>query len=570
MTGKEDDIMADLSIQSKEDSTRQKSFETIQTMIKEDPGNFQAYINLGTWYESENIDQAYLTYEHAGYLCKRKAEADGASPDEYRDVLSDLKRKLMRLKQDARFHVHPASFIIVSWNTLDLTKKCLESIRETCDPDACEIVIVDNGSHDGSKEWLREQKDIVFVDNDYNAGFPGGCNLGFRAASQQNDMLLLNSDTEMTENAFYTLRMGLYSDRRNGMAGGFSNANYLNEFSDNAPKLPEENEYYEYGRRVNIPGMNQILRKSVLFAFYVLVRRDVFNKVGEWDELFNPGNFDDHDYSYRVLKAGYRNILCWNSFIIHRAHRTFAQNHVPHNGIMRTNFDKFFRKWGFGPDEYSNTHLDMISLITHGREEAFSVLFIDCGCGNALCTMEKRFPYIQCYGLEKSPIIAQMGAAMANVAECDIERMDIPWNDQLFDYIMIADTLESCNDPEQVLRIADRYLKPGGAVICSVETVLNAKMISDLLKGSFFRKEKNDLPSRKVNFFTMNDMCQMFMKTGFQIEFVFSIVLREINTNYDRELFDKLCSIQGVVDRKRFDEHHVVFRLRKRVTSHDI
>ena len=43
------------------------------------------------------------------------------------------------------------------------------------------------------------------------------------------------------------------------------------------------------------------------------------------------------------------------------------------------------------------------------------------------------------------------------------------------------DTLETCRDPEQVLCTAGRYLKPGGTVICSVETVLNAKIISDLL-----------------------------------------------------------------------------------------
>lgn len=545
------------------------SFETIQEQIRKDPCDYRAYMSLGKWYEAENIDQAYLTYENARYHLLGKAKKEGLSQEDYKDALSGLNRKLTQLKQDARFHVHPASFIILSWNTLDLTKKCLESIRQTCDPDAREIVIVDNDSHDGSKEWLREQKDIVFVDSDYNAGFPGGCNLGFHAASRQNDMLLLNSDTELTENAFYTLRMGLYSDRRNGMAGGFSSANYLNEYSGNAPDLPEENEYYNYGRRVNIPGYNMTMRKSVLHAFFVIVRRDVFNKVGEWDELFNPGNYDDHDYSYRVLKAGYRNVLCWNSFIIHRAHRTFSRNNIPHRGVMRINFDKFSRKWGFCPDEYANPHYDMLSLLQHGKEEAFRVLFIGCGCGDALSVLERRYPYAECYGIEKAPEIAQMGAAMANVFECDIERMEIPVESQSFDYVLIADTLECCSDPEQVLRIAGSYLKPDGAVICSVETVLNAKIISNLLKGTFFRKDGEILPPRKVNFFSLNDMRLMFEITGYEIEFIFSIVLREIATSYDRELFDKLCAIEGIVDRKRFDEHHVVFRLRKQVTGHE-
>lgn len=549
---------------------RKKSFDAIREMIEKDPCDYQAYIKLGTWYEKENIDQAYLSYEHAKYLCMRRIKKDGLPQAEFRDVLSGLNRKLTQIIQDARYHVHPVSFIILSYNTLDLTKKCLESIRRTCDPDACEIVIVDNNSHDGSKEWLREQKDIVFVDNDYNAGFPGGCNLGFHAASEQNDILLLNSDTEMTENALFTLRMGLYADRQNGMAGGFSNANYPLDFPDSIPKLPGEAGYDEYGRRVNIPGNHMIVGKSVLHAFYVIVRRDVFNKVGEWDELFNPGNYDDHDYSYRVLKAGYRNVLCWNSFIIHRAHRSFSGNNMPHREIMRGNFLKFGEKWGFYPDEYSKAHYDMLSLIQREKEEAFKVLFIGCGCGDVLCVLKTRYPKAECYGLEKNPVIARMGAALANVAECDLECSEIPFNRQTFDCIMIADTLESCRDPEHVLQMAGRYLKPGGEVICSVETILNAKIISDLLKGSFSGREEKNTSYRSVNFFTPDDMYQLFKKTGYAIAFIFNISLKEINTNCDRELFDKLCDIEGIVPRKRFDEHHSVFRLRRRETSHDI
>ncbi len=547
------------------------SFETIQEMIKKDPCDYQAYISLGRWYEAENIDQAYLTYENARYHLLGKAKKEGLSQEDYKDALSGLNRKLTQLKQDLRFHVHPASFIIVSWNTLDLTKACLESIRRTCDPQACEVVIVDNNSSDGSKEWLREQKDIVFVDSDHNAGFPGGCNLGFHAASEHNDMLLLNSDTEMTENAFYTLRMGLYSDRRIGMAGGFSNANYEFDFPESIPKLQRDTDCYEYGLRINIPDNNKIIRRSQLAAFFVIVRRDVFNQVGEWDELFNPGNYDDHDYSYRVLKLGYRNVLCWNSFIIHRAHKSFSGNNLPYKGILRTNRNKFYGKWGFDPDEYSKFHYDMLSLITHTKEDAFKVLFIGCGCGDALYTLEERYPYAECYGLEKNPLIARMGAVMANISECDIERnMNISWDGMTFDYILIADTLECCSDPERILRIAGKYMKPGGAIICRVETILNAKIISDLLKGSFSIKNDDNISPHKINFFTSNDMSHMFLKTGYNIEFKLNINLREITTNYDRELFDKLCAIDEVAERKRFDEHHVIYRLRKQVISHVI
>lgn len=543
---------------------RQQSFDKILRKIKEDPCSFRAYMELGEWYEGENIDQAYLTYEHARYLCRREKSEEGAGQAQQDKVMSVLNQRLAHLKQDHRFHVHPASFIILSYNTLELTKKCLESIRATCDPEALEIVIVDNNSHDGSKEWLRQQKDIVFVDSDYNAGFPGGCNLGFAAAAKQNDMLLLNSDTEMTENAFYTLRMGLYADRRNGMAGGFSNVNYLNSLAEYCPGLPEEAGYYDYGRAVNIPGNDRVKRKTVLHAFYVLIRRDVFDLVGEWDELFNPGNYDDHDYSYRVLLAGYRNVVCWNSFIIHRAHRSFKSNNMGHQRIMETNFRKFRGKWHFDTDECSSPNNDMISLIQRSGEERFRVLCIGCGAGETLIRLEERFPNAEVVGVEKEPVIAKIASAMTKTAEGDVESGEIPFEEQSFDYVLIAHTLERCGDPELVMQRAGRYLAPGGKVICRVNNMLNARVIGEILRGRFQGADAGIRDFRNIHFFTLGDVNRLFGKTGYAVEFLFSIALTGVKTENDRALFDSLCAVSGAADRKQFDAHHYVFRLAKK------
>ncbi len=542
------------------DVAREQVFSEIREALTKNICDYRQYIKLGEWYEEVNIDQAYLTYEQARYFLRR----DGSAEDQ-RELMPGLDAKLTALKMDARNHVHPASIVVVSFNTLDLTKKCLESIRATCDPEAVEMVFVDNASHDGSREWLAEQEDIVFVASDHNAGFPGGCNLGFRAADPRNDMLLLNSDTEVLENSVYMLRMGLYSDRKIGMAGGFSNANYLGDLPEELEKIPrDEALYYEYGRNINVPGPDKICIRSLLFAFFVIVRRDVFNKVGEWDELYNPGNYDDHDYSYRILKAGYRNVICWNSFIIHRAHRSFRKNAVDHSGIMHVNFKKFSDKWGFTPDYYSNFHRDMLSLITHKKEESFRALFVGCGCGDALCLGEYRYPNARFSGIEKNPVIAKMGTAMADVISGDIETMELPYGERTFDYIFIAHTLEQIGEPEKILVKLKPYLAAGGKVICTLLNGLNARVIKDLLGGSFHAGDigtTDIMDSRNINFFTLNDMRRLFVNTGYRVEFLFSMVLVELRTNNWDKFFGELCAIEGVVDRSQFNVHHYVFRL---------
>ena len=530
-------------------------------MLEEEPLDYRGYLLMGVLLEGENTDQAYLTYENADYLCRRAKREKGMPQEEFDTATAFLHEKLEALRNKDDFHVNPPSFIILSWNTLDLTRKCLESIRTTCNMDRCEVVIVDNNSNDGSKEWLRQQKDIVFVDNDYNAGFPGGCNLGFHAASTDHDMLLLNSDTELTENALYTLRMALYSDRRNGMAGGYSNVNYLNRIPKKVPAIPDESRYYQYGKMVNLPRKNHVENVSVLFAFYVIVRRDVFDRVGEWDELFNPGNYDDHDYSYRVLKAGYRNVLCWNSFIIHRAHRTFKKNALPHSKIMSVNFEKFREKWEFAPDYYSDAHLDMISMIEHSENNQFRALFVGCGCGEAVNRITFEFPQSEARGIEKRRDIADMGAVMGNVICGDPETMELPCEEDGYNYIFLANTLEQAENPELVLEKVKKCLAPGGKIICNIPNALNAENVRAMLMGNFQYGVVGVRNRLNRHFFTYSDMVRLFDKAGYRVEYVLNLVFREMRTQNWKDFFDRLEGIEGTIDKNRMDAHHYVFRL---------
>ena len=95
------------------------------------------------------------------------------------------------------------SIVIVSWNTAELLRACLESLTLSLDEESglCEVIVADNGSGDGSLEMVaKEFPRVRLVRNEKNLGFAGGVNSGFREAGGRY-VLLLNSDTTVTKRA---------------------------------------------------------------------------------------------------------------------------------------------------------------------------------------------------------------------------------------------------------------------------------------------------------------------------------------------------------------------------------
>jgi GT2 family glycosyltransferase len=97
------------------------------------------------------------------------------------------------------------SFVIVNWNTRELLRDCLRSVYETVCDLAFEIIVVDNGSSDGSTAMLRESfPGVRIVANAENRGFAAANNQAFRVMEGRY-ALLLNTDAVLTKGAVEAL-----------------------------------------------------------------------------------------------------------------------------------------------------------------------------------------------------------------------------------------------------------------------------------------------------------------------------------------------------------------------------
>lgn len=210
------------------------------------------------------------------------------------------------------------SIIIVNYNTKEMTVRLLKSFK-LFKEFRTEIIVVDNGSEDGSVRELGEFRNIRVIKNEKNLGFAKANNIALREA-QGKAFLLLNSDTIVTSEAILTMYQYIEANQEIGVATckvELSNGQIDPACHRGFPTPWASLTYFL--------GLEKLFPKSKIFgqyhlgyqmsdkpheidscsgAFY-LVKREVLEKVGLLDEdYFMYG--EDLDWSYRIKKTGFK------------------------------------------------------------------------------------------------------------------------------------------------------------------------------------------------------------------------------------------------------------------------
>lgn len=222
------------------------------------------------------------------------------------------------------------SIIILSYNTKNLTKKCLESVFQAVKElkrRRIEVIVVDNASTDGSVEEIENFKSEIeipncefkIIFNKKNLGFAKGNNLGLKKASGKY-ILFLNSDTEIFPNALketidfmesdskigaMTPKTLLFSgkmdsDCHRGFPTPWASITYFLGLEKLFPKSKIFGQYHKFF--LDLSKTHEI---DAGFGTFMVVRKEVVNQVGGWDEnYFFYG--EDLDYFYRIKQAGWK------------------------------------------------------------------------------------------------------------------------------------------------------------------------------------------------------------------------------------------------------------------------
>lgn len=225
------------------------------------------------------------------------------------------------------------SIIILNFNTVSLTRACLQTVfASSLGNFRMEVIVCDNGSTDGSEDVIkREFPGVTFIQNGKNKGFAAGNNPGIRA-SKGRFVLLLNSDTEVPKDALRTMVECIDEHPEAGAATpkillpdgsmdpachrGFPTPwvafTYVSKLEKLFPKTRLFGQYHQ-----GYKDIHTIHEVDCITGAFFLVRREVIDTVGLLDEdYFMYG--EDIDWCYRIRQKGWKIVFNPRVSIFHK------------------------------------------------------------------------------------------------------------------------------------------------------------------------------------------------------------------------------------------------------------
>ncbi len=251
------------------------------------------------------------------------------------------------------------SVVIVNWNTKDIIEKCLDSIfkfyNKNIESGEFEIIVIDNGSTDGSAEYLSSLGGKIFlIENDDNIGYASACNNGMKSAKGKY-VLLLGSDTIMMEGALEKCIGFLDSHVDSGAVGckllnpdttvqnnckkfpSFANGLYTYLSLD---KLNRDYDMHSFGYDITIP-VEQIA------TTFLMIRKDVLEKINYFDEKYRI-LYNDVDLCRKIWDLGFKIYFLHTASIIHYGSHSTKKAGFRLRALMYEDIYRYYRKnFGF-------------------------------------------------------------------------------------------------------------------------------------------------------------------------------------------------------------------------------
>lgn len=221
--------------------------------------------------------------------------------------------------------------VVPVYNDWDTLKLCIRSLKKYLDTVHNVILVNDKGPdwkylENRIKEEIKDSENFKYEVNKENLGFVKTCNRAvFELDKTDNDILLLNSDTKVTEGFLEEMLQVLYITEKHGVVCPRSNCATIFTIPVNkkaSHELTPEESYKVYNHVKELLPRYNVMPTGVGFAF--LIKRELIKTYGLFDEIYSPGYNEENDFCMRINQYGYSVIAANRAFVYHYESKSFG------------------------------------------------------------------------------------------------------------------------------------------------------------------------------------------------------------------------------------------------------
>ncbi len=355
------------------------------------------------------------------------------------------------------------SIMVIAYNRLEKTRRCIESIIENTINIDYQLVLIDNGSTDGTLEYFKgvicENKRIISIKK--NAGLQLALTIN-SVVELGRYFVLVPNDVIVTPNWLKNMLLCAQSDEKIGMVcAASSNVSNLQEVKID---FGDYNDMMEKARNYNQSDPSKWQERLRLVTILTLLKKEVLLAVGY--PFFDCGfyhDYSDDDLSFRIRRSGYKVVLAGDVWVYHdHDYRNLEDKkvedfqHSLENG--RKNFQEKYHEidaW----EDVNNYIIDAAKYIRKTREKKnIKILGIDVKCGTPILDIKNKIREFGCYDAKLSAFTqdaryqTDLKTICEDIVACDRQeflRDNLPEN--FYDYIVLGHPINMYNEPQKII-----------------------------------------------------------------------------------------------------------------------